>query len=184
MAWHLYLCECRKAQLPRLALILVFASVASWHTPKGLSCIFNSEADYVGSQSFDLTLEVGKHYQEVGKMFTDLICEGDQSGVSALTIHKTAPFDPAVVTDIRPLILRGCASGEYLSTDGGDAERDLLPTLEGPESSCVLIVVVGMRQVADMDALRSRQGESNHLITVLREEIQMHREQVRAHAYL
>ena len=37
-------------------------------------------------------------------------------------------------------------------------------------------------QVAEMDALRSRQGESAHLITVLREEIQMHREQVRAHA--
>lgn len=36
-------------------------------------------------------------------------------------------------------------------------------------------------QVAEMDALRSRQGESAHLITVLREEIQMHREQVRAH---
>ncbi len=36
-----------------------------------------------------------------------------------------------------------------------------------------------MCQVAEMEVLRSKQGETNHLITVLREEIQMHREQVR-----
>ncbi len=30
-----------------------------------------------------------------------------------------------------------------------------------------------------MEALRSKEGEADHLITVLREEIQMHREQVK-----
>lgn len=68
----------------------------------------------------DLTLAGERGYQDIGAMYIDPIYEGDVREQSFLVANETASFTPGAPTDIRDLGSKGGASGEYLSTAGGN----------------------------------------------------------------